>query len=101
MNRKIIIYLNILGLAVLSTINVHAQEKLVKEVQVVKPYEPTISDAYKITHLPKITDTVKTVPEIKYTLQTKPMNVGYSITPIKPANSESGSATNIEYWFAE
>lgn len=85
MKRKIIIYLNILGLVVLSTINVHAQEKLVKEVQVVKPYEPTISDAYKITHLPKITDTIKTISEIKYSLQTKPLNVGYTITPIKPA----------------
>ncbi len=86
MIRKALIYIQILGLFIIANKNLTAQEeKLVKEVQVVKPYEPTISDAFKITHLPKITDTVKTVPEINYILQTKPMNVGYTVTPIKPA----------------
>ncbi|MBU8892747.1 MAG: hypothetical protein KOO66_08200 [Bacteroidales bacterium] len=85
MNRKIFIYIHIIALIGFFTETLYAQEKLVKEVQVVKPYEPTISDAYKITHLPKITDTVKMVPEIKYILQTKPMNIGYTINPIKPA----------------
>ena len=85
MIRKILVYIHILGFLVFGFNSLNAQEKLVKEVKVVKPYEPTISDAYKLTHLPKITDTVKTIPEIKYILQTKPMNVGYTITPIKPA----------------
>lgn len=66
-------------------ISIKAQEKLVKEVQVVKPYEPTISDAFKITHLPVISDTVKTIPEVKYYVHTKPLNIGYTIDPIKPA----------------
>ena len=85
MIRKIFIYIHILGFLIFGFKSLNAQEKLVKEVKVVKPYEPTISDAYKLTHLPRITDTVKTIPEIKYILQTKPMNVGYTITPIKPA----------------
>ena len=85
MNRNIIIYIQIIGFLVFALSETKAQEKLVKEVQVVKPYEPTISDAYKITHLPKITDTVKIIPEIRYVLKTKPINVGYSINPIKPA----------------
>ena len=85
MIQKIFIYIQLTGILLLGYKNLNAQEKLVKEVQVVKPYEPTISDAYKITHLPKITDTVKTIPEIKYILQTRPMNVGYEVTPIKPA----------------
>ncbi len=84
MIRDKIVYLTIIGLLALSS-HLTAQEKLEKEVQVVKPYEPTISDAYKITHLPKITDTVKTIPEIRYFLHTKPLNVGYEIEPIKPA----------------
>lgn len=82
---KILIYIHILGFLIFGFKSLNAQEKLVKEVKVVKPYEPTISDAYKLTHLPRITDTVKIIPEIKYILQTKPMNVGYTITPIKPA----------------
>lgn len=85
MNQKTLIYIQITGILVFAFGKSVAQEKLVKEVQVVKPYEPTISDAYKITHLPKITDTVKTVPEINYILKTKPINVGYSVNPIKPA----------------
>lgn len=85
MIRKIFIYIHILGFLIFGFKSLNAQEKLVKEVKVVKPYEPTISDAYKLTHLPRITDTVKIIPEIKYILQTKPMNVGYTITPIKPA----------------
>lgn len=85
MIRNKIIYIQVIGLLMLSVNGLFAQEKLVKEVQVVKPYEPTISDAYKITHLPKITDTVKTVPEINYFLHTKPLSVGYTIEPIKPA----------------
>ncbi|MDA3952810.1 MAG: hypothetical protein PF485_04120 [Bacteroidales bacterium] len=85
MIRKTLIYIQILGFLVLGVKNSIAQEELVKEVQVVKPYEPTISDAYKLNHLPKISDTVKVIPEIKYILQTKPLSVGYSVIPIKPA----------------
>ena len=85
MTKRILIYIQLLGLLVLGFKTMNAQEKLVKEVQVVKPYEPTISDAFKITHLPRITDTVKTIPEINCILQTKPMSVGYTVTPIKPA----------------
>lgn len=85
MIRNKIIYIQLVLLLLISTNVLFAQEKLVKEVQVVKPYEPTISDAFKITHLPKITDTVKIVPQIKYLLHTKPMKVKYDVEPIKPA----------------
>ncbi len=85
MIRNKIIYILLVLLLIMSTNVLFAQEKLVKEVQVVKPYEPTISDAFKITHLPKITDTIKTVPKITYLLHTKPMKVKYDVEPIKPA----------------
>jgi hypothetical protein len=85
MIRNKLIYIQILGLLTICSNSIFAQEKLVKEVQVVKPYEPIISDAYKIAHLPKITDTVKTIPEIRYVLQTKPMSIAYNVDPIKPA----------------
>ena len=85
MTRNKLIYIQILGLFIICSSNLHAQEKLVKEVRVVKPYEPTISDAFKITHLPKITDTVKVIPDIRYLLHTKPLNLGFEIEPISPA----------------
>jgi hypothetical protein len=85
MIRKLIIYLIPISLIFLGYNNVYSQDGLSKEVQVVKPYEPTISDAFKINKLTRITDTVKLIPQVKYTLQTKPLSPGYTIEPIKPA----------------
>lgn len=61
------------------------EEKIVKEVQVVKPYEPTISDAFKINRLPKISDTVKVVPRVTYSVNPHPYSTAIDIRPIKPA----------------
>lgn len=60
-------------------------DKLNKEVQVVRPYEPSISDAFKINLLPKIDDTLKQVPKLNYNLIQRPFNVNYSVTPISSA----------------
>jgi len=84
MNIKLTIYITLIAL-LLSGLDAFSQENMTKEVRVVKPYEPTISDANKISYLPKISDTVKIVPQVNYLLQTRPVNVGYSIDPIKPA----------------
>ncbi|OFX21417.1 MAG: hypothetical protein A2041_07615 [Bacteroidetes bacterium GWA2_31_9b] len=85
MNRNRIIYTTICALTVIFSGSAFSQEQLSKEVQVVKPYEPSISDAFKINRLPQITDTVKLIPRVKYSLQPKQLNLGYSIEPIKPA----------------
>ncbi len=72
----------------LSYFSLRAQEnnsELKKEVYVVKPYKPTISDAYKINSLPKIIDTVKIIPTFKYYLITKPLDISYNPKAIKPA----------------
>lgn len=95
MNRYLIIYIVIFGILLPVSKTFAQDEKLLKEVKVVKPYEPTISDANKISFLPKISDTVKIVPEVNYLLQTKPVNVGYSIDPIKPARMVSEPLTKL------
>ncbi|MEA3318118.1 MAG: TonB-dependent receptor, partial [Bacteroidota bacterium] len=56
-----------------------------KEVHVIKPYKPTISDAFKINSLPKIIDTVKTIPTFKYYLITKPLDISFKPKIINPA----------------
>jgi len=84
MNIKLPIYITLIALF-LSGLDAFSQENMTKEVRVVKPYEPTISDANKISYLPRISDTVKIVPQVNYLLQTRPVNVGYAIDPIKPA----------------
>jgi hypothetical protein len=60
-------------------------DKLNKEVQVVRPYEPAISDAFKINLLPKIEDTLKLTPNLTYTILQRPISTNYIITPITPA----------------
>ena len=62
-----------------------AQEKLDKDVHVVKSYQPTISDAYKINILPQIIDTVKVVPLFNYFIQTKQIHTDFQLEPIRPA----------------
>lgn len=95
MNRYLIIYIVIFGILLPVSKTFAQVDKLLKEVKVVKPYEPTISDANKISFLPKISDTVKIVPEVNYLLQTKPVNVGYSIDPIKAARMVSEPLTKL------
>src|SRR6056297_1678854 len=73
----------ILFLAIAPMLN--AQEELEKEVQVVKPYDPSVSDAFKINYLPVIIDTIKYIPTFQYALQPKPVPVKYDIIPIRAA----------------
>lgn len=82
--KKSIIYLSIVSFFLIGN-NAVAQDTLSKEVQVVKPYEPSVSDAFKINKLPRISDTVKLIPQVKYSMQTKPLSPGYTVDPIKPA----------------
>ncbi len=60
-------------------------DKLNKEVQVVRPYNPSISDAFKINLLPKIDDTLKLVPNLSYIIIQRPITTNFSVTPITPA----------------
>jgi len=56
-----------------------------KEVKVIKPYEPAVSDAFKINELPQITDTIKFIPEFNYKIKQIPVATSFDIQPIKPA----------------
>lgn len=57
---------NILILILLGSFTTFGQNNLNQEVKVVKPYEPVINDAYKISSLPKIVDTIKITPTFEY-----------------------------------
>ena len=85
MMQKIVIHIITISLILMGFEHGYSQDTLSKEVQVVKPYEPSVSDAFKINKLPRITDTVKLIPQVKYSLQTKPLALGYTIEPIRPA----------------
>jgi len=61
------------------------EDKLNKEVQVVRPYEPSISDAFKINLLPQISDTAKLTPTLNYNINQRPFSTNFTVTPISPA----------------
>jgi hypothetical protein len=60
-------------------------QEVTKEVKVIKPYEPSISDAHKINELPQIDDTLKMEPEFDYKIKQIPVATSFDIQPIKPA----------------
>ncbi len=62
----------------------NAQE-IKKEIVVVNPYKPSISDANKINMLPKIEDTVKTVPTFNYRIFPQRMETQFEVRPINAA----------------
>ncbi len=65
-----------------------SQEQIQKEVVVVRPYQPTIADASKITTLPEIKDTVAIVPDFDYNIFPMPLTVDYEVQPITAARLE-------------
>ncbi len=48
-----------------------------EEVTIIAPYEPTISDAFKINHAPNVRDTMKVLPKMRYDITPK-------LTPMFP-----------------
>ena len=62
-----------------------SQTNLNNEVDVVKAYEPKLSDAFKIDILPKIIDTSITSPTFNYSLDIKQYGVEFLPEPIQPA----------------
>lgn len=66
---------------------VFAQEEkqLQKEVLVVRPYEPTISDAFKINILPEIADTIKVKPNFLYNIVPRPLIKSFAPKPVTAA----------------
>ncbi len=81
--------------AILNT-SLQAQDtNLKKEVQVVRPYEPSISDAFKINLQPKIEDTIKVNPNFTYSIIQRPINTSFAPTPISAARMLSEPLTNL------
>ena len=53
------------------TLSAFAQSEIQREVRVVKPYSPTLSDAEKINLLPEMRDTILVHPDFNYSIVPK------------------------------
>ena len=67
------------------TVPVYSQADLQREVRVVKPYSPTLSDAEKINLLPDMSDTIQVQPDFNYSIVPKQFDVPFTLEQIKPA----------------
>ncbi|MFW5644625.1 MAG: hypothetical protein ACOCZL_01805, partial [Bacteroidota bacterium] len=66
-------------------LNSFGQEEPQREVRVVKPYTPTLSDADKISLMPEFNDTVSLSTDFKYSITPKKYSTSFRLDPIKPA----------------
>jgi len=72
-----------------SAIGVNAQQDTLKqEVEVMKAYKPTISDAYKINDMPVIKDEEFRKPAFDYSIYSKPVFSAFSVSTLKAATIE-------------
>jgi len=54
-------------------------------IEIIKEYEPTISDAFKINDNPQVYDTVPFVPKLTYAIKSSKINTVFEVEPIKHA----------------
>jgi len=71
------------------------EEDFEKDVIIVKPYEPAISDAYKYSTQPKIEDTVRIPPSFDYTIESRKKEVDFDVEPIKAAKTVGEPLTKL------
>lgn len=55
-----------------------------EQINVVKAYQPTLSDAFKISDVPERDTAVSFTPDMKYSVNQVQYQTVYTITPIKP-----------------
>jgi hypothetical protein len=88
MNRPIIKHLitGITALALTGPMSgLLAQDDINKEIVVVKPYEPSLSDAFKINVMPGVSDSISIRPDFKYSIEPKKFETKFHVRPISPA----------------
>ena len=70
-------------------------QELNKEVYVVRPYEPTLSDAVKINFMPEINNAEFATPHFEYSISPKRLEGGFEPDIIKPAKTVATSLPKI------
>ena len=82
-------YLSILALSILGAGALNAQETetetINQDVRVIREYNPTISNAFKINEMPEQSDTMKANPVFRYQLTGKAIVTPPEMVPLVPA----------------
>ena len=70
-------------------------QEINKEVFVVRPYEPTLSDAIKISVMPVPEEVETPIPSFTYKITPTPIETRFELTPIKPARMVTTALSKI------
>ena len=68
----------------ISLVAIFAQD-LDRQLTLVRPYDPSVMEAQKITTLPNLRDSFEIKPSFVYSIQSKRIETRFDVTPIKPA----------------
>ena len=80
------LFLLIVGISVQKARAQKDTTKLNQSVEVMKAYHPSISNANKVNLMPVVEDTTRLSPEFVYSIDSKPINSGFTASAIKPAD---------------
>ena len=84
-STNIILRVSLTVICHLSLVAVFAQESLNQSMVLVRPYEPSVTDAQKITTLPSLKDSFSIKPAFEYSIRSRRMDTRFDVTPITPA----------------
>ena len=88
MSKSFLNYISAILLIILVSFTASAQQDstiLRQEVEVVKAYEPSVSDVFKINDIPKIQDEKREKPVFEYKINTQPVFSTFEIEPVQAA----------------
>jgi hypothetical protein len=88
MSKSFLNYISAILLIILVSFTASAQQDsttLRQEVEVVKAYEPSVSDVFKINDIPKIQDEKREKPVFEYQINTQPVFSTFEVAPVQAA----------------
>jgi len=88
MSKSFLNYIPAFLLVILASFSASAQQDstaLKQEVEVVKAFEPSVSDVFKINDIPKIQDEKGKKPVFEYKINTQPVFSTFEVEPVQAA----------------
>jgi len=82
-----------------SIVAVHAQEDLNRQLVLVRPYEPSVTDAQKITTLPNLKDSFSLKPAFEYSIRSRRIDTRFDVSPITPARLQPLPQTKLYHGY--
>jgi len=79
-------YIALPMVCMLTVLTIAGQGSIDREIVVIKPYQPALSDAFKINLLPEVRDSLVMRPEFHYVTLPEKYETGFEIKPIKAAS---------------